>query len=603
MIYRLFAVCMIVLGFLLPAAAQDVRARVREGLQLLRTGDADAALAVFRDAQVEEPESARLNYNVGLALYRAERFDEAEKAFRLATVTSEPEIEKRARLQGANCAIKTGRYEEALDALNRALEVDANYAEARANREWVIRKMAELARKKKDQQEKREQERRFIEKLQEIVGAQTQAHLATRMGMKRRGLELRPTRIKRLDEVLDAPLAPSDDAAEPMGDDEEGPFFETLAKAQVSLREKTTTLIAEGRTKVEETRAAGGAPTPGGVVPPSPPGGQAGPAPIQDPQIAAIERALPILDRVQPLLERAEELAAEGSWNLQGIQEEALGLLLKALDELLDELMRIIQDEVQLVKDTARLGREVSAAANESEVDPNAGASAASGSEAEGVRDRATELSLRQVGLRERTGQVAKAIEGQVQGLNSGAGAGGTPVGQDPEAQATRLKAALDHLLAATGHMEAAESDLGAVEIAAAAEDENLAVQELVKARAALQPPQENSGERGDQGEQKEDKKSDEGEDGQDENKQKGEDKDDSDQNQGQQSEDAAQDEGKGEGEKKPEGQEGKERQMSPEQAKRMLERAAQRERDRRAENKDKGRRLKGGGARGGKDW
>jgi tetratricopeptide (TPR) repeat protein len=563
--------------------SDEARKLVREGLELLKSGDADAALAKFRDAQVELPESHRLHYNVGLALYRAERYEEAAKAFELAAASSDREVEKRARLQIGNCAIKSGRYEEALDSLNRALEIDGAYAEARANREWVIRKMAELARKKMEQEQKQAQERRFIEKLQEIVGKQTQAHLALRVGMIRRELDLRPTRVERLDEVLDAPLAAKPEDLGSLNDDEEVALFARLLAAQTELRESLAALVQEGKERVDAARAAQA--SSGGAAGGPPPAAGASPMAMPvDPDAAKIALALPYLNDALPQLDRARELAEEESWNLHAPQEEGLIQLLRALDELLDELTLIIQDELQLLKDTLKLAKSQEAAAEEEE-----------------VRNRALELGTRQAELRERTQAIAKAIEGQVQAVSTG---GGTPVGQDPEEAAKRLRTALGHLVAATGHMEEAASDLAAQSPKPASEDEKLALEELVKARAALQPPQEKSGEKGDKGDEKEQKQdpSEEGE--SDDQKKKGEEKDDSKGNEGERGEEGADQEGGGDGEeKKSEKDESKSGKMSPEQAKQMLQRAAQRERDRRAENKEKGRRVQGGGRRGVKDW
>ncbi|MEZ6195565.1 MAG: hypothetical protein R3F20_07535 [Planctomycetota bacterium] len=420
-------------GALRAAPTDEARRLVAEGLKLLAKGDAEGALARFRDAQVELPESARLHYDVGLALYRLERWDEAGKAFELAAASGDREIEKRARLQLGNCAIKEGRFERALEELNRALEIDADYEDARANREWVIRKIAELARKKAEQEEKQKQERRFIEKLQEIVGAQTRAHLAVRGTMRRQALEVRPTRIERLSEILDAAPAEGEELPPALDEAALAAFFEGLRAGQGEIREQLAALVEEGRAKVAAAANAAD-PSALGADPATPPA---------DPDLAKIEKALPFLEAALPLLARATDAAETASWSVHAAQEQALFEMLRALDELLDELTRIIQDEVQLLKDTAALERRAGSEDESERID-----------EAE-TRDRAIELRTRQEGLRERTRGVARQVETMVQSAPAaapsgapGAAGGGTPVGQDPAEAKKRMEEALGHLLA-----------------------------------------------------------------------------------------------------------------------------------------------------------
>ncbi|MBN2312118.1 MAG: hypothetical protein JXR94_24280 [Candidatus Hydrogenedentes bacterium] len=85
-------------AYSLPAAAGDsFEARLRQGNDALRAGDAEGALRIYRDLQIEEPESDELHYATGCAYYESamarrdvapsaanDLLEEAAKSFRRA---------------------------------------------------------------------------------------------------------------------------------------------------------------------------------------------------------------------------------------------------------------------------------------------------------------------------------------------------------------------------------------------------------------------------------------------------------------------------------------------------------------------------------------
>lgn len=581
---RIASVVLIVLACGLAAAADD---GARRGVELLRAGDYEAALVALRDAQIENPDSPWLHFNIGLALYKLERWDEASTAFSSALFARDPDIEKRAELHLGNCAFQQGKLKEALDHYNRALVLDEGFENAKVNREFVTRKLKELARKKKDQQEEQEKQRKIIEKLQELIKEQVALHAGVRRAMAQGGTSLAPTSIEEFAGDLDFEMP--EDAVEERTEEDDEKILVAVGEQQEAALAKLRELLVEVRAKIEAGKAAGGQPGAPGAAPTPP----AGAPPVDPAEVAKLEKAVPFLAAAEPAMDRARTGALESlRWPaVHAGQEEALAQLLKALRELLDELTKIIQDQVQLLKGMAGTA---AAAMTPDETRRLEG---------DALLDSCVQHASTEEKLRERTTAFAMGVEQQLEMMRqqatpdptSSAPQPGTHPGQVPEEQLKRIEKAVSHLNKATVEMETTETQLEVPAVEESLGAGQRALEELIKARAMLSPPQEqqDKNQKGDQGEQDKEQEKQDGEDQEkpDENKKEGEDEGKPDQG--------------GEGsEEESEQKEQKEQRMSEEQARKMLEQARQGERDRRREEREKAKRARGvrrGGVK--KDW
>ena len=156
----------------LPTGAESFARRLKEGHALLRSGDADGALQVYRDLQIEEPESDQLHYSIGCAQYergiaksKEEAYDEAiagfdaaRGAFAEASLSGAPAIRRNALFNKANSIAQTAKqavvargtglaqedhekmvkaFEESVQAYDQFLEQYPGHAGAKQNLDHV----------------------------------------------------------------------------------------------------------------------------------------------------------------------------------------------------------------------------------------------------------------------------------------------------------------------------------------------------------------------------------------------------------------------------------------------------------------------------------
>lgn len=92
----------------------------QQGQRLMNRGEFETAAQTFRDPM-----------RIGVAWFRAGEFEKAEQAFARAT-TAEAEFNR------GNCLVMRGKYEEAVERFDRALELRADWEDPQVNRDIAI---------------------------------------------------------------------------------------------------------------------------------------------------------------------------------------------------------------------------------------------------------------------------------------------------------------------------------------------------------------------------------------------------------------------------------------------------------------------------------
>ena len=134
-----------------------VASRSADAEEAYRGGAFDQALRLYRDAQLEEPDSPALHYNVGDALYKLEQYDAAAEAFKRAATAAAatPNLDAGSWYNLGNTLFQQQQYAEAVEAYKNALLRDSGDVEAKANLEMAL---AQLQQQQQQQQQQPSQD-------------------------------------------------------------------------------------------------------------------------------------------------------------------------------------------------------------------------------------------------------------------------------------------------------------------------------------------------------------------------------------------------------------------------------------------------------------
>ena len=151
-----------VLAWCVAARADTFNDEVRRANELLRNGKPEEAIAVYRDLQIEEPESDLLYYGMACADYEsamtkfaeeavdeaAEAMNRAKTGFERASMSSDGEIRTGARYNLANCLAQdakqltgTSGYEATVDAFKASIDAYEQFLQAYPEHEGARRNL------------------------------------------------------------------------------------------------------------------------------------------------------------------------------------------------------------------------------------------------------------------------------------------------------------------------------------------------------------------------------------------------------------------------------------------------------------------------------
>jgi len=100
---------------LLLAGAAAPSARVADGNRKYAAGDLAGALGDYTAAQIDDPDSPGVRYNLGNVLFRQGEFARAAEEYRHALAASDPELRARARFNLGNARFMAKEYQKAAD--------------------------------------------------------------------------------------------------------------------------------------------------------------------------------------------------------------------------------------------------------------------------------------------------------------------------------------------------------------------------------------------------------------------------------------------------------------------------------------------------------
>ncbi len=151
-----------VIGIVIPdLLAQGAgRKQVAEGNKYFAEEKYDEANNKYRDAEVSNPESPIVHFNIGDALYKKRKYEEALEAFQKATQKSDDvQLQAQSYYNLGNTLYRLDKWPESILAYQQALKLNPEDKDAKYNLEYVRAKIKENAQKQpQDQQQQQQQQ-------------------------------------------------------------------------------------------------------------------------------------------------------------------------------------------------------------------------------------------------------------------------------------------------------------------------------------------------------------------------------------------------------------------------------------------------------------
>ncbi|MFT5369054.1 MAG: Ca-activated chloride channel family protein [Candidatus Latescibacterota bacterium] len=131
--------------FLDPVAKKN-----EAGNDLFDKGEYDAALAQYLDAQQNAPSRLELGFNVGDALYKQGKYDEAAQALGRVLESENQSLSAGAYYNLGNTFFRQEKYQEAVGAYKKALMMNPNDQDAKVNLELALEKLQDQDKQDED---------------------------------------------------------------------------------------------------------------------------------------------------------------------------------------------------------------------------------------------------------------------------------------------------------------------------------------------------------------------------------------------------------------------------------------------------------------------
>jgi len=129
------------------------RRQITEGNKHYAEGRFDEASDKYRDAEASNPESPIVHFNIGAALYKKRKYEEALQAYQKALQKSDDaQLQSQSHYNIGNTYFRLNKWQESLLSYQEALKLNPADQDAKYNLEYVRAKVKENAQKQ-DQQD------------------------------------------------------------------------------------------------------------------------------------------------------------------------------------------------------------------------------------------------------------------------------------------------------------------------------------------------------------------------------------------------------------------------------------------------------------------
>ncbi|MBU1864600.1 MAG: tetratricopeptide repeat protein [Candidatus Omnitrophica bacterium] len=234
---------------------------IREGNRLFKNEQFDAALQKYNEANVAQPDSDVIHFNIGTAKYKKGDYEGAIDSFTKTLMTDDSLLEAKSNYNIGNGKYRQGKLKEntdlgtavnlfrdALSYYKRAIELNKEDKEAKFNHEFAERKLKILLDKLKQQQEQQQQEQGKGKQQQQAQAAQGQQEEEKEQGAEGQQQKEEPDGEKQQAATTDESQAGQE------GDEQKEAPQEGEEGQQDEMSEEEARMLLEGYRQEEESK-------------------------------------------------------------------------------------------------------------------------------------------------------------------------------------------------------------------------------------------------------------------------------------------------------------------------------------------------------------
>jgi tetratricopeptide (TPR) repeat protein len=141
------------------ARSQTLRSHVQEGNKVYEKGKYNDAEVSYKRALEKNPKSHAAQFDLGDALYKQQRYDEAMRQFGVAATASKEADHKAASYYNiGNSLFQSNKLPESIEAYKRALAMNPNDEDTRYNLQLALDRMKQQQQNKNKQKDKKDQQ-------------------------------------------------------------------------------------------------------------------------------------------------------------------------------------------------------------------------------------------------------------------------------------------------------------------------------------------------------------------------------------------------------------------------------------------------------------
>lgn len=161
---KLIILCIFILCSGLVYAKDDAASLTAQANRLYAEGKYDEALSLYNRALIDQPDSARLNFNIGAANYKKGDYEKAVGYFEKSALTEDKILEFKANYNSGNSQFKSAKLKEeadlesavalmrqSLEHYKRAMELAPKYEDAKINHDIAQKELKAMLEKLKNQ--------------------------------------------------------------------------------------------------------------------------------------------------------------------------------------------------------------------------------------------------------------------------------------------------------------------------------------------------------------------------------------------------------------------------------------------------------------------